>query len=172
MLVRLLDMKLHEPFCPSLLLPPMRTQPVVFTAVGSPFYPWQKSLWSNKSLWSVHINNVTSESFSTGKSMSFRWECIFFISETLYRLNGIFKLCSTQADICVEPDIDVELISNDTVPESILYDLDRALVTISFSCFPSRFNLCAVSFLKVVSEPQSNKALVSIKHVHLIVLQK
>ena len=101
MLVRLLDMKLHEPFCPSLLLPPMRTQPVVFTAVGSPFYPWQKSLWSNKSLWSVHINNVTSESFSTGKSMSFRWECIFFISETLYRLNGIFKLCSTQADICV-----------------------------------------------------------------------
>ena len=86
------------------------------------------------------------------------------ISETSYRLNCIFKVCTPQADICVEPDTDVELISNDTVTESILCDLDRALVTLSFSCFPLRFNLCAMSFLnKVVSEPQSNKALVSMK---------
>ena len=89
---------------------------------------------------------------------------IFFISETSYRLNGSFKLCTTQANISVEPDTDVELISNYTVAESILYDFDRTLVTLSFSCFPLRFNLCATSFLnKVPSEPQSNKALVSMK---------
>ena len=64
----------------------------------------------------------------------------------------------------MELDTDVELISNDTVAESILRDLDRALVILSFSCFPLRFNLCAMLFLsKVVSEPQSNKALVSVK---------
>ena len=86
------------------------------------------------------------------------------ISETSYRLNGIFKLCTTQADISVEPDTDVKLISSDTVAESILCDLDRALVTLSFSCFPLRSNLCSMSFLnKVVSKPQSNKALVSMK---------
>ena len=155
MLVKLVDMKLHEPFCPSLLLPPMGTQPnVVFTTVGSPFCPWRKSIWSNKFAWSVPINNVTSESFSTGKSLSFRWGCIFLISETLYQINGIFKLCTTQADICVESDADVELVLNDTIAESILCELDRALVTLSFSCFPLSFYLCAMSFLnKVVSEP-------------------
>ena len=88
----------------------------------------------------------------------------FFISETSCRLNGILKLCTTQADICVKPDTDVELISNDTVAESILCDPDRALVKLSFSCFPSRFNHSAMSFLsKVLSEPQSNKALVSMQ---------
>ena len=40
MLVKLLDMKLHEPFSPLLLLDPMRTQPnVAFTAVHSPLCP-------------------------------------------------------------------------------------------------------------------------------------
>ena len=86
------------------------------------------------------------------------------ISETSHRLNGIIKLCTTQADICVQPDIDVELISNDTVAESILWDFDTALVTVSFYFFPLRFNLCVTSFLnKVVSEPQSNKLLVFMK---------
>ena len=76
------------------------------------------------------------------------------ISETLYQINGIFKLCTTQADICVESDADVELVLNDTIAESILCELDRALVTLSFSCFPLSFYLCAMSFLnKVVSEP-------------------
>ena len=64
----------------------------------------------------------------------------------------------------MKPDTDVELISNDRVAESILCDPDRALVTQSFSCFPSRFNHSAMSFLgKVLSEPQSNKALVSMQ---------
>ena len=91
-------------------------------------------------------------------------DVFFLISETSYRLSGISKLCTTQADISVQPDKDVELISNDTVAKSILCDFDRALVTLSFFCFPVRFNLCATSFLsKVVSEPQSNKALVFIK---------
>ena len=104
------------------------------------------------------------ESFNTGKSTSFKCGCIFLISETSYRLNGIFKLCTTQADICVQPDTDVELTSNDTVAESILCEFDRAIVTLSFFCFPLRFNLWATSFLnKVVSEPQSNTALVSMK---------
>ena len=86
------------------------------------------------------------------------------ISETSHRLNGIFKLCTTQADICVQPDIDVELISNDTVAESILWDFDTALVTVSFYFFSLRFNLCVTSFLnKVVSQPQSNKLLVFMK---------
>ena len=80
---------------------------------------------------------------------------VFFRSQI-----GIFKLCAIQADICVELDTDLELTSNDTVAEWILCDLDRALVTLSFSCFPLRFNLCVMSFLnKVVSDPQSNKAL-------------
>ena len=86
------------------------------------------------------------------------------ISETSHRLNGIIKLCTTQADICVQPDIDVEFISNNTVAESILWDFDTALVTVSFYFFPLRFNLCVTSFLnKVVSEPQSNKLLVFMK---------
>ena len=86
------------------------------------------------------------------------------ISETLYQLNSIFKFCTTEADICVEPDTDVELIPSGTVAESILCDLDRALVIVSFSCFLLRFNLCTMSFLsKIVSEPQFNKALVSMK---------
>ena len=90
---------------------------------------------------------------------------VFFLnSETSYRLNGIFKLCTTQADICVQPDTDVELTSNDTVAESILCEFDRAIVTLSFFCFPLRFNLWTTSFLnKVVSEPKSNTALVSMK---------
>ena len=96
--------------------------------------------------------------------MSFRCGCIFLISETSYRLNSIFKLCTSQADICVQSDTDVELISNDTVAESILYGFDRALVILNDFCFPLRFNLCTTSFLKkVVSEPQSIKALVSMK---------
>ena len=96
--------------------------------------------------------------------MFFRCGCIYLISETSYRLNGIFKLCTTQADICVQPDTVVELILNDTVAESILCGFDRASVALNFFCFPLRFNLCATSFLKkVVSEPQSNKALVSMK---------
>ena len=70
--------------------------------------------------------------------MSFRCGCIFLISETLYRLNGIFKLCTTQADICVQPGTDAELISNDTVAESILYEFDRALVTLIFFLFSFR----------------------------------
>ena len=110
------------------------------------------------------VNSVTFESFNTEKLMSFRCGCIFFNSETSYRLNGIFKLCTTQADICVQPDTDVELTSNDTVAESILYEFDRAIVTLSFFCFPLRFSLWTTSFLnKVVSEPQSNTALVSMK---------
>ena len=116
----------------------------------------------------------------------------FLISETSYWLNGILKLCTTQADICVKPDIDyywyewiflqdksfsfiqvkkllstlvlhvdVELISNDTVAELILHDLDRALVTHSFSCFPLRFYRCATSFLnKLVPELVSECQLV------------
>ena len=73
-------------------------------------------------------------------------------------------MCTTQADICVQPDIDVELISNDTVAESILWDFDTALVTVSFYFFSLRFNLCVTSFLnKVVSQPQSNKLLVFMK---------
>ena len=96
--------------------------------------------------------------------MSFRCGCIFLISEMPYRLNDIFKLCTIQADICVQPDTDVELISNDNVAESILCGFDRALVTLNFFCSLLRFNLCATPFLKkVVSEPQSNKALVSMK---------
>ena len=64
----------------------------------------------------------------------------------------------------MQPDTDVELISNDNVAESILCGFDRALVTLNFFCFLLRFNLCVTSFLKkVVSEPQSNKALVSMK---------
>ena len=64
----------------------------------------------------------------------------------------------------MQRDTDVELISSDTVAESILCGFDRALVTVNCFCFPLRFNLCATSFLKkVVSEPQSNKALVSMK---------
>ena len=86
------------------------------------------------------------------------------IYETSYRLKGIFKLCTTQPDICVQPDVDVEFISKDTVDESILCEFDRALFILSFFCFPLIFNLCATSFLnKVLSEPQSNKALVSMK---------
>ena len=143
----------------------MRTQPnVVFTAVCSPFCPWRKSLWSNKFAWSVSINSVTSESLNTGKSGYFKCGCIFLISETSCRLNSIFKLCTIQADISVQPDIDVELTSIDTVAESISCDFDRALVTLSFLCFPLRFNHCANSFLDMlVSEPRSNKALVFIK---------
>ena len=110
------------------------------------------------------INNVTSESFSAGKSTSFRCGCICLVSETSHRLNGIFKFCTSQVNICVELDADAELISNDSVAESILCDLDRALVILSFSCFHLRFNLRAMSFLsKVVSEPQSNKTLVFMK---------
>ena len=53
---------------------------------------------------------------------------------------------------------------NDNVAESILCGFYRALVTLNFFCSPLRFNLCATPFLKkVVSEPQSNKALVSMK---------
>ena len=86
----------------------------------------------------------------------------FFNSEMSYRLN--FKLCTTQADICVQPDTDVELTSNDTVAESILCEFDRAIVTLSLICFPLRFSLWTTSFLnKVVSEPQFNTALVSMK---------
>ena len=75
--------------------------------------------------------SATFEFFNTGKSMSFRCGYIFLISQTSYELNGIFKLCTTQADICVQPDTDVELMSNDTA-ESILCDLDRAMI---FSVF-------------------------------------
>ena len=93
-----------------------------------------------------------------------RYGYTFFISETSYRLKGILKPCTTQPDISVQPHTDVELISNDTVVESILCEFDRALVTLSFFCFPLMFNYCATSFLnKVVSEPQPNKALVSVK---------
>ena len=63
----------------------------------------------------------------------------------------------------MQPDTDAELISNDTVAESILCDFDRALFTVSFSYFPLRFNLCASFSKKVVSEPQFNKMPVSMK---------
>ena len=79
---------------------------------------------------------MTSESVNTGKSIFFRSGCIFLISEMSYRLKGIFKLSTTQADIFVQPDTDVELISNDTVAESILCEFDRPLVILSFFCFP------------------------------------
>ena len=88
---------------------------------------------------SVPINTVTYESFNSGKSMSFRCGCIFLISEMSYRLNNIFKLCTIQANICVQPDTDVELILNDTVAELILCEFDRALVALNFFCFPLRF---------------------------------
>ena len=107
---------------------------------------------------------MTSESFNSGKSMCFRRGCIVLISERSYQLNGIFILCTTQTNICVQPDTDVELISNDTVAESILCEFDRTLVALRFFWFFLRFNLCPTSFLKkVVSEPQSNKTLVSMK---------
>ena len=113
---------------------------------------------------SVPINTVTYESFNSGKSMSFRCGCIFLISETSYRLKSIFKLCTSQADICVQPDTDFELISNHTVAELTLCGFHRALVILNDFCFPLRFNICTTSLLKkVVSEPQSNKALVSMK---------
>ena len=137
---------------------PWKPNLMFFNAVGSPFFLWQKSLWSNKSAWSVSIVSVTSESFNAGKSMSCRCRCIFLISETSYRLKGFFKLCTFQVDICVQLCTDFELISNDSVAESILCDFDRVLVTLSFFCFAWRFNLSATSFLNKVV-PQSNKAL-------------
>ena len=64
----------------------------------------------------------------------------------------------------MQPDTDTGLISNDTVTESILCKFDRRLVTLNFFCFALTFNFYATSFLnKVVSEPQSYKALVSVK---------
>ena len=87
----------------------------------------------------------------------------FFISEAC-RLKGIFILRTIQVGTCVRPDANAELILNETVAESILCDFDKALVTLSFFYFPIRFNLCATSsFKKVVSEPQFNKVLVSLK---------
>ena len=64
--------------------------------------------------------------------MSFRCRCI---SETSCRLKGIFKSCTIQADICKQPDTDVEIMSNGLVAESILCDFDRALLTLSFFVF-------------------------------------
>ena len=63
-------------------------------------------------------------------------------------------MCTTQANICVKPGADVELILDNTVAELILCKFDRALVTLSFFCFPRRFNLSATSY---------SKALVSMK---------
>ena len=88
----------------------------------------------------------------------------YFIFKTSYRLNSIFKLCNTLADIYRRHDTDVELTLYDRVPESILCDFDRVLATLRFFCFILRLNLCATSLLnKVVSERQSDKVSVSVK---------
>ena len=114
--------------------------------LGGSFPGWELSKWDLS--W---VGIFFGESFPGGNCS------VEIIQVAIFRV-GVFMLP------CVEPDTNVELISNDTVAESISCDLDRALVTLSFSCFPLRFNLCAMSFLnKVVSEPQSNKALVSMK---------
>ena len=114
--------------------------------LGGSFPGWELSKWDLS--W---VGIFFGESFPGGNCS------VEIIQVAIFRV-GVFMLP------CVEPDTDVELISNDTVAESISCDLDRALVILSFSCFPLRFNLCVMSFLnKVVSDPQSNKALDSTK---------
>ena len=56
----------------------------------------------------------------------------FFISET-YQLSSIFKLCSTKADIFVQPGADVEHISNDAVAELLLCNLEARHQKSTFS---------------------------------------